>query len=120
MSFISLRKVGKSFGNFAALKDVSLEIETGTFLSIVGPSGCGKSTLLQIVGGLMSPSSGETRLKDRPVTAPPREMVYVFQQYNRSLYPWRTVRRNVGFGLEATDMDKRQISAKCAEYIELV
>ncbi len=120
MSFISLRKVGKSFGDFTALEDISLEIETGTFVSIVGPSGCGKSTLLQIVGGLMSPSSGETRLKDRPITAPPREMVYVFQQYNRSLYPWRTVRRNVGFGLEATDMDKREISAKCAEYIELV
>ena len=120
MSFISLRQVSKSFGDFAALEDVSLEIETGTFLSIVGPSGCGKSTLLQIVGGLMSSSGGETRLKDKPVTAPPREMIYVFQQYNRSLYPWRTVRQNVGFGLESMGVDSRQIGARCAEYIDLV
>ena len=120
MSFISLRHVAKSFGDLTALEDVTLEIEAGSFISIVGPSGCGKSTLLQIVGGLLSPSGGEARLKDRPVSAPPPEMIYVFQQYNRSLYPWRTVRRNVGFGLEARGMDARRIGERCAEYIDLV
>lgn len=120
MSFISLRHITKSFGAFTALGDISLDIEAGAFISIVGPSGCGKSTLLQIMGGLLAPSGGETRLKDQVVTLPPREMIYVFQQYDRSLFPWRSVRKNVAFGLEATGMDRRQIEEKCSEYIELV
>ena len=100
MSLIKLANVSKSFSGFTALNGISLDIDAGEFISIVGPSGCGKSTLLQIIGGLLSPTAGEVRLKDVVVRAPPREMVYLFQQYNRSLYPWRTVRRNVAFGLE--------------------
>jgi NitT/TauT family transport system ATP-binding protein len=84
---------------------------------MVGPSGCGKSTLLQILGGLLPATSGEVRLKGKPVTGPPREMIYVFQQYNRSLYPWRTVRNNVAFGLEALGTSGAEIERKCAEYI---
>lgn len=120
MSFISLRRVTKSFGSFSALEDISLDIEPGAFISIVGPSGCGKSTLLQLIGGLLTHSSGEVRLKDRAVTSPPREMIYVFQQYNRSLFPWRTVARNVAFGLEGTGLDRRRVQQKCSQYIELV
>ena len=120
MSFISLRHVSRSFGSFTAVTDLSLEVEAGEFISIVGPSGCGKSTLLQIIGGLLAPSGGEVRLKDKPVNAPPREMIYVFQQYNRSLFPWRSVRRNVAFGLEGSGMSSSQIERKCSEYIELV
>jgi len=102
------------------LSALSLEVEAGEFISIVGPSGCGKSTLLQIIGGLLGASSGEVRLNDRPVNGPPRELVYVFQQYNRSLFPWRSVRRNVAFGLEGSGMSRSAIDAKCTEYLELV
>jgi NitT/TauT family transport system ATP-binding protein len=120
MSFISLRHVSKSFGSFTAVADLSLDIDAGEFISIVGPSGCGKSTLLQIIGGLLTPTRGEIRLKEKLVEAPPREMIYVFQQYNRSLYPWRTVRRNVAFGLEALGRPRDEIDSLCSEYIELV
>ena len=83
-----------------ALGGIDLDIERGSFVSIVGPSGCGKSTLLQIIAGLVPASAGEVSLQGRRVTEPPREAIYVFQQYTRSLYPWKTVERNVAYGLE--------------------
>jgi NitT/TauT family transport system ATP-binding protein len=120
MSFISLRQISRSFGSFTALRDVSLEINASEFISIIGPSGCGKSTLLQIIGGLLPPSGGEVRVKGKVIAAPPREIIYLFQQYNRSLFPWRTVRRNVALGLETLGLSRRDIDEKCAEYIKLV
>jgi NitT/TauT family transport system ATP-binding protein len=69
-------------------------------MAVVGPSGCGKSTLLQIAAGLMAASSGDVRLGGRPVTGPPPEIVYLFQQYTKSLFPWRTVAQNVALALE--------------------
>jgi NitT/TauT family transport system ATP-binding protein len=83
-----------------ALETVSLEVRAQEFLAIVGPSGCGKSTLLQIMAGLMMPTAGRVAVNGRPVVAPPPEAVYVFQQYTKSLLPWRTVRQNVEFPLE--------------------
>lgn len=120
MGLISLRNIGKSFGGFTALNGVSLEVEAGSFISIVGPSGCGKSTLLQILGGLLPATRGDVLLRGKPVNQPPSEMIYVFQQYNRSLFPWRTVRRNIAFGLEGQGMNATKIAETCAEYIELV
>ena len=120
MSLIKLANVSKSFSGFTALNGISLDIDTGEFVSIVGPSGCGKSTLLQIIGGLLLPTAGEVRLKNAVVRTPPREMVYLFQQYNRSLYPWRTVRRNVTFGLEVLGKSRRDIEHTCTEYLSLV
>ncbi|MCP4561811.1 MAG: ABC transporter ATP-binding protein [Bosea sp.] len=83
-----------------AIGEADLEIRRGEFLAIVGPSGCGKSTLLQIIAGLSEASAGEVTLDGRRVTAPPPDAVYLFQQYAKSLFPWRTVRRNVTFALE--------------------
>ena len=120
MSLISLKNIGKTFDSFTALKGVSLDIEAGAFVSLIGPSGCGKSTLLEILGGLLAPSSGEILLKGKRVSGPPPEVIYVFQQYNRSLFPWRTVRNNIAFGLEAMGMSAAEIGEKCSEYIELV
>ena len=120
MNFLSLKRISRSFGSYEAVSDLSLEIEVGQFFSIVGPSGCGKSTLLQIIGGLIPTSSGEVWLKGKRVTAPPREMIYLFQQYNRSLFPWRNVRQNIAFGLEGTGMSGADIDRKCFEYIDLV
>ena len=68
---------------------------------LLGPSGCGKSTLLKAVGGYMAPTEGEIRLKGRPVTAPGPDRMMVFQEFDQ-LLPWKTVRQNVVFALEAS------------------
>jgi NitT/TauT family transport system ATP-binding protein len=98
-----------------------LAVEAGSFVSIVGPSGCGKSTLLKLMAGLERASDGEVRFKRRPVEAPPSGVIYVFQQYTKSIFPWRTAIENVAFGLE----HKRSLGAAervqlCHEYIRLV
>jgi NitT/TauT family transport system ATP-binding protein len=104
-ALLTLRGVRKSFGaegagGTVALRDINLSVEDGEFLAVVGPSGCGKSTLLQIVAGLMTPSGGQVAVGDTPVTAPPESMVYLFQQYTKSLFPWRTNIDNVAFAVE--------------------
>ena len=124
-TYIDVARICKSYSGHGAttvaLGGVSLQIERGSFVSIVGPSGCGKSTLLQIMAGLVRPTSGEMRLKARPVTEPPAEIVYVFQQYTRSLFPWRTVERNVAYGLEVRGgLDRAAIARRAREYITLV
>src|SRR5262249_55497888 len=108
-------------GTTVALNGVDLEIEAGSFVSIVGPSGCGKSTLLQIMAGLATPTSGDALFGTTPIQDPPRDVVYVFQQYTRSLFPWRTVERNVAFGLENKGtLSRDEIAARAREMIGLV
>jgi NitT/TauT family transport system ATP-binding protein len=101
---LELNQVGKSFASAkaetVALDGIDLVLEDRGFLAVVGPSGCGKSTLLQIAAGLMPADRGTVKLLGQPVTAPPPHVVYVFQQYNKSLFPWRTVLANVEFALE--------------------
>lgn len=119
---LQVRGVAKTFGDggaqgarVVALKSVDLGVAQGEFVSIVGPSGCGKSTLLQIIAGLAPATGGEVRLEGKAVTAPPEGVVYLFQQYSRSLMPWLTVEENVGFGLpEGED------PARCVQYLEMV
>src|SRR3954454_25036341 len=108
-------------GTTIALNGVDLDIERGSFVSIVGPSGCGKSTLLQIMAGLVAPTSGAVFLEDRKVEAPPPTVIYVFQQYTRSLFPWKTVERNVAFGLENREqLSRAEIAARTRELIGLM
>jgi len=83
-----------------AIGDLTFDANEGEFISIVGPSGCGKTTLLMCVAGLMKPTKGEITLLGKKVTGPPANMILLFQQYNRSLLPWRTVLKNVYLGLE--------------------
>ena len=123
--YVSIRGLRKTYTGHGhattALGGIDLDIERGSFVSIVGPSGCGKSTLLQIVAGLVPASAGEVSLEGRPVTEPPPEMIYVFQQYTRSLYPWKTVERNVAYGLENRNaLPRNEIQARTHEYIRLV
>jgi NitT/TauT family transport system ATP-binding protein len=82
-----------------AIERISLDVRRGEFVSIVGPSGAGKTTLLKTICGLLAPTSGRVLLDGRLVTAPPPEMVLVFQDYARSLFPWLTVEANVAFPL---------------------
>jgi NitT/TauT family transport system ATP-binding protein len=123
--FLRVRGVRKVFGaagrTTVALNGVDLEITRGSFVSIVGPSGCGKSTLLQIIAGLIDVTSGTVFFDDRQVIGPPPGALYVFQQYTRSLFPWKTVERNVTFGLENREtLSLAQIDSRAQEIIRLV
>src|SRR5687767_3632408 len=122
---LRVRGVRKSFdapgGTTVALNGIDLDIERGSFVSIIGPSGCGKSTLLQIMAGLASASAGDTLYRNSKVQSPPPDVLYVFQQYTRSLFPWKTVERNVAFGLENKGtMSRVDIAARTRELIDLV
>src|SRR5687767_13822133 len=97
MAQLSINDISISFAKpdgqrMQVLSHVSLEIEPGSFTSLVGPSGCGKSTLLQIMAGLLKASQGSAAIDGHPYDCPPHDALYVFQQYSRSLMPWLTVR----------------------------
>jgi NitT/TauT family transport system ATP-binding protein len=92
----------KRYDGPPALCDVTFDVHVGEFLTVVGPSGCGKTTLLRVLSGLTRPSEGAVLLDGRPVLGPPPEVALVFQDYNRSLFPWLTVIRNVMFPLRRT------------------
>jgi NitT/TauT family transport system ATP-binding protein len=123
--FLRIRGLRKAFaapgGTTLALNGIDLDIARGSFVSIIGPSGCGKSTLLQIAAGLVAPSAGEVRLDGVLVERPPPSAIYVFQQYTRSLFPWKTVERNVAFGLENRErLEREEIAARTRDLIGLV
>lgn len=104
----------------AAIGDISCRIESGEFVSFVGPSGCGKTTLLMTIAGLLAPSSGRVIVNGKEVDGPPANLVLVFQEYNKSLFAWRTVLGNVRFGLEARGDRSAGALAKARSLIELV
>jgi NitT/TauT family transport system ATP-binding protein len=91
-------------GSVEAVTDTHIHVEPGEFVSIVGPSGCGKSTLLNAVAGFLTPTSGVVTVDGAEVTGPSAERGMVFQQY--SLFPWKTVRENVEFGLKMRGMSR--------------
>ena len=104
-----------------AIGGVELSVAPGEFLAIVGPSGCGKSTLLQIIAGLMRPSAGRVLLGGREVTGEPAHMVYLFQQYSKSLFPWMSVADNVTFAFShRLRLDRAASLERCREYLEMV
>jgi NitT/TauT family transport system ATP-binding protein len=121
---LRIEGIEKTFGGehpVTAIRNVSVEVRAGEFLSIVGPSGCGKSTLLQIVAGLMLPSSGRVLLGGVDVTGQPARMVYLFQQYAKSLLPWMTVEDNVVFGFNhRLHLNRGAARERCREYLEMV
>ena len=102
------------------LESVSLSFARGSFTSIVGPSGCGKSTFLQLVAGLLRPSQGEVRFQGQTVKSPHPVMIYLFQQYHRSLFPWKTVSQNIAFGLKNRPHDRRTLDQEVAGAIQTV
>ena len=95
---ISLTFKPKNRDSVTALKELTLDVAKGEFVSLVGPSGCGKSTFLNVLLGLLKPDGGEIRLNGKQITGPGQERAMVFQEFG--LLPWRTVLANVELGLE--------------------
>jgi len=99
-------------GPVEAVTDAAITVNPGEFVSIIGPSGCGKSTLLNAVAGFLKPTKGQVAVDGETVEGPSADRGMVFQQY--SLFPWKTVRENVEFGLKMKGMErsKREQSAR--------
>ena len=106
-------------GSVRALADVTFGVDPGEFVCIVGPSGCGKTTLFRILAGLEPATRGQVTLNDSVVTEPTPNMGIVFQEYH--LFPWRTVRGNIAFGLEkAVGLDGTDRDQRVQQLIDLV
>ena len=123
MALIEFVDVGVTYtrrggGETVALEKTSLTIAPGEFICIVGPSGCGKTTLLHCLDGLHRPTSGEIRIDGRAISGPGRDRAMVFQ--SASLMPWRTVVRNVTYGLEMQGVPVRDAIPRALTMIELV
>jgi NitT/TauT family transport system ATP-binding protein len=104
-----------------AFERMSFAVGKGDFVALIGPSGCGKSTLLHITAGLSSPTSGSVRLKGKTVISPRPDMMFVFQQYNKSIFPWKTVLDNVMLGVKHRSSSRRdELETMCRKQLELV
>jgi NitT/TauT family transport system ATP-binding protein len=102
-----------------AIRDVSLDIRPGEFVSLIGPSGCGKSTLLHCMGGMLRPSSGTVSVGGEAITGPkPSRAAFVFQDY--SLFPWRSVVDNAATGLRFAGVRKAERRARALAQLMLV
>ena len=115
---LEVKGITKVFRDFVVLKNISMEAKEGEFVCIVGPSGCGKTTLLRIIAGLEKADEGDIYVDGKVMNEPSREKGMVFQEF--ALFPWRTLRKNVEFGLEYTKtplIDRKNLSQ---EYIKLV
>ncbi len=119
--YLRIENLWKKFGDFVALKDISLEVKKSEFVCFLGPSGCGKTTLLRAIAGLDLQSAGKVHLAGNDVSnLPPSERDFgiVFQSY--ALFPNLTIERNVAYGLESEKRSKTEIATRVAELLELV
>jgi spermidine/putrescine transport system ATP-binding protein len=118
---VRLERVTKRFGDFAAVREMDLDIPRGQFFTMLGPSGCGKTTTLRMIAGFEDPSEGRVLLSGEDVTSLPafrRPTNTVFQSY--ALFPHRSVEKNVAFGLERQKVDRDEIRRRVAAELERV
>jgi NitT/TauT family transport system ATP-binding protein len=119
---VVIRGVTKRFqvgdGEVEALGRIDVTIGEGQFVCLIGASGCGKSTLLRIVAGFEEPTTGEVSVQGKPVTGPGSDRGMVFQDY--ALFPWMTVRQNVGFGPRQRQLPRREVDEIADEFVKLV
>jgi len=118
---LSFSGITKRYGRFVAVNNVSLDLRTGEFVSLLGASGCGKTTLLRIIAGFTKADAGEVRINgERIDSLPPgkRGIGFVFQSY--ALFPTQTVAQNIGFALSIRGVPGREIEKRVAELCEIV
>ena len=119
---VVIRGVSKRFqvgdGEVEALARIDATIEKGAFVCLIGASGCGKSTLLRVVAGFEEPTTGEVLVEGKPVTAPGSDLGMVFQDY--ALFPWMTVRQNIGFGPRQRQLPRKEVEDIADEFVKLV
>src|SRR6476659_8532743 len=121
MATVTFDHVWKRFGDFAAVKDLNLEIADGEFMVLVGPSGCGKTTSLRMIAGLEEITGGDSKIGERVVNdvAPKdRDIAMVFQSY--ALYPHLSVYDNMAFGLKLRKVPKEEIKRRVGEAADVL
>ncbi len=106
-------------GQVLAVKDINFSVKQSEFLCLLGPSGCGKTTILNILAGLLQPTSGQVRIGDAPLDNKKQNRGVVFQDFAQ-LFPWRTAKHNVEFGLEMRKVDKETRGKTALEFLRLV
>ena len=114
-------RLTKRFGAFTAVDDVSFEIPSGSFFSILGPSGCGKTTLMRMIAGFEEPASGDIRIKGKSVVGTPpnkRNVKMVFQHL--ALFPMMNVAENIAYGLRCRGADKPEITRRVGDVLERI
>jgi NitT/TauT family transport system ATP-binding protein len=120
---LRIRNLSKAYerggASTTALETITVDVPDRQFLSILGPSGCGKSTLLRCIAGLTLPSAGEIIVDGVLVQEAPSEMVYIFQEYGRSLFPWRRLLGNVVYPIEGK-LAKPAARERAQKYIHMV
>jgi iron(III) transport system ATP-binding protein len=120
-SFLSIRGIDKTFGDFSALRNISLDVDAGEFICFLGPSGCGKSTLLRIIAGLETQNAGTIRSMGSDIsTLPPaqRQFGILFQSY--ALFPNLNVKENIVYGLRNRRARAAEIDSRLAELLDLI
>jgi NitT/TauT family transport system ATP-binding protein len=116
--FFHIKRGSEGKREFKAVENLNLTVKNGEFVTIVGPSGCGKSTFLDILAGLSAPTRGEIFIDGRQISGPALDRGIVLQGY--ALFPWRTVRQNIEYGLEIKKIHKHERHIISDYYIDLV
>src|SRR5712664_1542205 len=122
---LALRGIGRRYGEFDAVRDVTLELQAGEFVSLLGPSGCGKTTTLRMIAGFIKPTAGTIALDGEilsspDLSAPPerRNMSMIFQSY--AVWPHMTVFQNVAYGLRLRRTGRAELTERVHKMLGLV
>jgi putative spermidine/putrescine transport system ATP-binding protein len=121
MSYLTISRLDKSFGQNRVVKNFGIDIEKGEFISLLGPSGCGKTTVLRMVAGFETPTAGRITIDGKEITGLKpnnRNIGMMFQAY--ALFPNLTVADNVAFGLKVKNVARAQRDARVAEMLDLI
>ncbi len=121
MANVSIKNINKSFNDKEVLKNINMDIQEGSFISLLGPSGCGKSTLLKIIAGLIKSDTGQIYFDKEDFTnieTNKRNAIIVFQDY--SLFPHMTVFENIAYGLKFKKMKKNEVKQKVEKMLEVI
>src|ERR1700710_1248594 len=117
-ALLEVRGLGKTYGVVEALRGAELSVPAGEFVCLLGASGCGKSTLLRIVAGFEAPTAGTVLVHGQPVNGPGPGRGMVFQDYG--LFPWLTVRENIGFGPQARGVARAEVAQIADRFVAMV